>query len=292
MKKQGNFEGLMDEVYKNLYEKKNTKETNLNKFTKEVLLKKNQTSVPDKTKFALMFNHPINKSIPKTSNKTFFDKMSKVYSETILPQTPSKAKSEISKLLSTTKLLSSPYVSNTANTTISSNQASKMSTPIKAKMTRVKSQLETLDDKEAYCGLYQKKKEKIEKSNSIENIDCCINNLNNSRSLRTSLDNFRVDLERFLKKDLSANTSVIISDESEIKKKNVSQISIKRQKKLISSPKIKNKESFNNSNYDTFIKFLPKENIQNTFFTIGKNHRKNMSVKMDSFRTRMKLQNL
>ena len=52
MKKQGNFEGLMDEVYKNLYEKMNTKETNLNKFTKEVLLKKNQTSVPDKTKFA------------------------------------------------------------------------------------------------------------------------------------------------------------------------------------------------------------------------------------------------
>ena len=39
MKKAGNFEGLMDEVYKTLYEKKNTKESKLTEFTKEVLLK-------------------------------------------------------------------------------------------------------------------------------------------------------------------------------------------------------------------------------------------------------------
>ena len=64
------------------------------------------------------------------------------------------------KFLNYYQQLSSYYVSNTANTTISSNQASKMSTPIKAKMTRVKSQLETLDDKEAYCGLYQKKRKR------------------------------------------------------------------------------------------------------------------------------------
>ena len=39
MKKPGSFEGLMDEVYKNLYEKKNTKESKLTKLTKEIILK-------------------------------------------------------------------------------------------------------------------------------------------------------------------------------------------------------------------------------------------------------------
>ena len=39
MKKVGNFENLMSEVYKSLYEKKNKNESKLSTFTKEVLLK-------------------------------------------------------------------------------------------------------------------------------------------------------------------------------------------------------------------------------------------------------------
>lgn len=292
MKKAGNFEGLMDEVYKTLYEKKNTKESKLTEFTKEILFKikknSNQASIPDKAKYALMFNHLGDKANVKTSNKTIFDKMNKIYSETILQKNTSKTKGEISNFLSTTRLFSSPHVTNTTNTTISSNQASKISTPIKAKMTRVKSQLENLDDKEAYASLYRKKKTKIAKSNSMGNINSSINNLNNSRSLRTSLDNFRVDLEHFLKKDISVNTSAIMSDENETKKKSVNQISLKIQNKSM-----KNHESFNNnSNYSKFIKFLPKENIHKTFFKMGKKDRKNISLRMDSFRTRMELQNL
>ena len=211
MKKAGNFEGLMDEVYKTLYEKKNTKESKLTEFTKEVLLKikknGNQSTAPDKAKYALMFNNLRDKANAKSSNKTIFDKMNKIYSETILQKNTSKTKSEISNFLSTTRLFSSPHVTNTTNTTISSNQPSKISTPIKAKMTRVKSQLENLDDKEVYASLYRKKKTKMAKSNSMGNINSSINNLNNSRGLRTSLDNFRVDLEHFLKKDISVNTS-------------------------------------------------------------------------------------
>ena len=103
MKKPGSFEGLMDEVYKNLYEKKNTKESKLTKLTKEIILKvkKNQSPVPNREKYALMFKHPVNKSITKTSSKTIFDKMSKIYNETVLQETPSKTKSEISTFLST-----------------------------------------------------------------------------------------------------------------------------------------------------------------------------------------------
>lgn len=287
MKKPGSFEGLMDEVYKNLYEKKNTKESKLTKLTKEIILKvkKNQSPVPNREKYALMFKLPVNKSITKTSSKTIFDKMSKIYNETVLQETPSKTKSEISTFLSTTKLLSSPHVTNTTNASISSNQTSKMSSPIKVKMNRVKSQLENLNDKEE-----PKKKEKIGKSNSMGSINCSINNLNNSRSLRASLDNFRVDLERFLKKDISVNTSAIMSEENEIKKKKGSQIGLKIHNKNISIPNMKS--SCNNSNYSTFKKFLSKENIHNIFFTLGKKDRKNMSLKMDSFRTRMELQNL
>ena len=297
MKKGGSFEGLMDEVYKTLYEKKNTKESKLTEFTKEVLLKikknSNQSTAPDKAKYALMFNNLRDKANAKSSNKTIFDKMNKIYSETILQKNTTKTKSEISNFLSTTRLFSSPHVTNTTNTTISSNQQSKISTPIKAKMTRVKSQLENLDDKEAYASLYRKKKTKMSKSNSMGNINSSINNLNNSRGLRTSLDNFRVDLEHFLKKDISANTSVIMSDDnSEVKKKNTIPISIKSKNKMSSSPNKKNNESFNNSNYSKFIKFLPKENIHKTFFKIGKKDRKNMSLRMNSFRTRMELQNL
>ena len=152
-------------------------------------------------------------------------------------------------------------------------------------MNRVKSQLENLNDKEEL-----KKKEKIGKSNSMGSINCSINNLNNSRSLRASLDNFRVDLERFLKKDISVNTSAIMSEENEIKKKKGSQIGLKIHNKNISVPNMKS--SCNNSNYSIFKKFLSKENIHNIFFTLGKKDRKNMSLKMDSFRTRMELQNL
>ena len=295
MKKAGNFEGLMDEVYKTLYEKKNTKESKLTEFTKEVLLKikknGNQSTAPDKAKYALMFNNLRDKANAKSSNKTIFDKMNKIYSETILQKNTSKTKSEISNFLSTTRLFSSPHVTNTTNTTISSNQPSKISTPIKAKMTRVKSQLENLDDKEVYASLYRKKKTKMAKSNSMGNINSSINNLNNSRGLRTSLDNFRVDLEHFLRKDIRVNTSAIMSD-NEVKKKNTIPISIKSKNKLSSSPNKQNNESFNNSNYSKFIKFLPKENIHKTFFKIGKKDRKNMSLRMDSFRTRMELQNL
>ena len=260
MKKPGSFEGLMDEVYKNLYEKKNTKESKLTKLTKEIILKvkKNQSPVPNREKYALMFKLPVNKSITKTSSKTIFDKMSKIYNETVLQETPSKTKSEISTFLSTTKLLSSPHVTNTTNASISSNQTSKMSSPIKVKMNIVKSQLENLKDKEE-----PKKKEKIGKSNSMGSINCSINNLNNSRSLRASLDNFRVDLERFLKKDISVNTSAIMSEENEIKKKKGSQIGLKIHNKNISIPNMKS--SCNNSNYSTFKKFLSKEHSQHLF---------------------------
>ena len=212
-------------------------------------MKKNQSPVPDIEKYPLMFKLPVNKSITKTSSNTIFDKIIKIYNETVLQETPSKTKSEISTFLSTTKLLSSPHVTNTTNASISSNQTSKMSSPIKVKMNRVKSQLANLYDKEE-----PKKKEKIGKSNSMGSINCSINNLNNSRSLRASLDNFRVDLERFLKKDISVNTSAIMSEENEIKKKKGSQIGLKIHNKNISIPNMKS--SCNNSNYSTFKKFL------------------------------------
>lgn len=296
MKKGSSFEGLMDEVYKSLYEKKTKKDNKLTEFTKEVLLKikKNDQSglsTGAKAKYALMFNQMRDNS--KISNETMFDKINTVFSETMLKNKSSKTKNEISTFISTARMFSSPHI--TANTTITSNSSntqSKYSTPIKAKMHRVKSQIVEKNEIKEY-----KSNKKMEKCSSTGNIKYnSINNLNNSKSLRMSLDNFRVELEQFLKKDLSVNNSFVYNNQEKKtnnRKKVQMNLKLLNSSKISSSPKKENNDSsFINTNYKQFMSFLPKENVRNTFFKVGKKESKNMSLRMNSFRTRMQLQNL
>ena len=145
MKKGNNFDNLMNEVYKSLYEKKTKNDNKLTDLTKEVLLKikkNNQSylSTGAKAKYALMFNQLRDNS--KISNETMFDKINTVFSETMLKNKSSNTKKEISNFISTARIFSSPHItSNTSITSNSSNTQSKFSTPIKAKMNRVKSQI-------------------------------------------------------------------------------------------------------------------------------------------------------
>lgn len=296
MKKVNNFDNLMNEVYKSLYEKKTKNDNKLTDLTKEVLLKikkntQSSLSTGAKAKYALMFNQLRDNS--KISNETMFDKINTVFSETMLKNKSSNTKKEISNFISTARIFSSPHItSNTSITSNSSNTKSKFSTPIKAKMNRVKSQI-AKEEKEINGYKVDKKR----KSNSIGNINYdSINNLNNSKSLRTSLDNFRVELEQFLKKDLSVNNSFVYKQEKKTnsnRKKVQMNLKILNSSKMEKSPEKKsNDSSFMNSNYGKFMSFLPKENVRNNFFKIGKKESKNMSLRMNSFRTRMQLQNL
>ena len=307
MKKVGNFENLMSEVYKSLYEKKNKNESKLSTFTKEVLLKikKNNTNStvtePEKAKYALMFNPLRDKGNTKMVNNSVYDKMNKIYSETILKRN-TKTKSEISNFFSTARMFSSPHITS-SNTNTSANTSinnSKFSSPIKAKMSRVKNELDSdsKDDRNKTIYTYKKKQNsgKMSKCMSTGHINFeGINNVHNSKSLRTSLDCFRVELEHFLKKDISIGPIAPYYTKKQKKAERVKtpmNLRVLNSSQINSSPKMDSENNNVSSRYRNFMSFLPKDHLHRNFFKVGDKERNNMSLKMNSFRTRMELQNL
>ena len=270
----------------------------------------------------------INKSKKKILNESAsLCTTSNFYNKTINKEREANKK-EFSNFISNAKIFSSNILTNTTSTQSSScsNSMKNIKQKPHYKISKIKQDLNDFftsnnnDNNDLYISSYYTKGKKqpknkytaINNETSIKtiNLDNSINNANNSHLHRTRLTLFKNDLVSFLKKDISysgnpkkqniikANNKT--SDDASYIRKGVLSRAISssslikyghNKERIDESPENKtgveqlnkNRPPYYKSNFSNFMKFLPKNYDKKE--EIG-----NISVKLNSFRTKLDMQ--
>ena len=282
-----------------------------------------------KKKLMLLTNHNQKQESNKTKKKLLNESASiytttNVYNKTINKERE-KNKKEFSNFISNARIFSSNILTNTSTQSSSCSNSMK-NTKQKAsyKISKIKQDLNDFftnnnnDNNNLYISSYYTKGKKqpknkyttINNETSIKtiNLDNSINNSNNSHLHRTRLTLFKNDLVSFLKKDISysgnPNKQNIIKANNRISngvsyiRKGVLSRAISssslikygnNKERIDESPETKtginqlNKPSCFKGNFSNFMKFLPMNYDKKE--EIG-----NISIKLNSFRTRLDMQ--